>query len=87
VLYSLKKGGKNFEDVDTNLPKDKPKWDAKKLAVGNIFSGTSYYETVSDMGNGEIFCHEKNFNDRGVTIDKSILNETMENANIWEHEE
>ena len=39
------------------------------------------------MGNGEIFCHEKNFNDRGVTIDKSILNETMENANIWEHEE
>ena len=87
VLYSLKKGGKNFEDVDTNLPKDKPKWDAKKLAVGNIFSGTSYYETVSDMGNGEIFCHEKNFNDRGVTIEKSIFNETMENANIWEHEE
>jgi len=87
VLYSLKKGGKNFEEVDTNVPKDQPRWDAKKLAVGNIFSGTSYYETVTDMGNGEIFCHEKNFNDRGVTIDKSILNETMENANIWEHEE
>jgi len=87
VLYSLKKGGKSFNDVDTHTPKDEAKWDFTKLAVGNVFSGTSYYETVSDLGKGEIFCHEKNFNDRGVTIDKSILNETMENANIWEHEE
>lgn len=42
---------------------------------------------MSDLGNGEIFCHEKNFNDRGVAIDKCLFNETMENACVWDEEE
>jgi len=43
VKYSLKKGGSKFADIDTQIPKDEPKWDAKQLKVGDIFSGTSYY--------------------------------------------
>ena len=36
---------------------------------------------------GQIFCYEKNFNDRGVMIDRSILRDEMENANLWASEE
>ncbi len=73
VKYVLKKGGKSFADIDTNIPKDDAKWNPALLALGNIFSGTSYYEVQSEIGNNEFFCLEKNFNDRGVTIDKSIM--------------
>ena len=43
VKYSLKKGAKKVEE-DEEKKKDGPKWDAKKLAVGNWFSGTSYFK-------------------------------------------
>ena len=85
VKYVLKKGGKSFADIDTQIPKDEAKWDASQLKVGNVFSGTSYYETVSDMGS-EVFCYEKNMNDRGLTIDKSILRDEMHNACVWDEE-
>lgn len=52
-----------------------------------MFSGTSYYETVADLGSNEVMCYEKNFNDRGVTIDKSIMRDEMENASMWGSEE
>ena len=86
VKYVLKKGGKSFSDIDTHIPKDEPKWDASKLKVGDMFSGTSYYQTVSDIG-GQIFCYEKNFNDRGVMIDKNVMRDEMENACLWGSEE
>lgn len=35
----------------------------------------------------EVFCYEKNFNDRGVTIDKSIMRDEMHNATLYESEE
>lgn len=28
VKYALKKGGKSFGDIDTNIPKDEPKWNS-----------------------------------------------------------
>ena len=88
VKYVLKRsGGKNFGDVDTHIPKDEAKWDSSKLAIGNVFSGTSYYETVSEMGNNEVFVYEKNQNNRGVVIDKSILCDEMHNASVWDNEE
>lgn len=87
VKYVLKKGGKPFSEIETRIPKDEPKWDASQLKNGDMFSGTSYYQTVSEMGGNEIFCYEKNFNDRGVTIDKSILRDEMENSNLWASEE
>ena len=83
--YALKKGGKGFGDIDTSIPKGEAKWDATKLNVGNMFSGTSYYETVSDMGS-EVFCYEKNFGNRGVTIDKSILRDECYSASVWDEE-
>ena len=86
VKYVLKKGGKSFSDIDTYIAKDQPKWDASKLKVGDMFSGTSYYQTVSDMG-PEIFCYEKNFDDRGVMIDRNVMRDEMENASIWDSEE
>jgi len=46
VKYELKKGSKRAEPEDDAKAKDEPKWDFSKLAVGNIFSGTSYYKTT-----------------------------------------
>jgi hypothetical protein len=48
VKYVLKKGAKaqiadEEEDEERKKSKDEPKWDYKQLAVGNWFSGTSYY--------------------------------------------
>jgi hypothetical protein len=87
VKYSLKKGGKSFSDIDTNIPKDESKWQPHLLAIGNIFSGTSYYEMQSEINDKEVFCLEKNFNDRGVTIDKEIMRDNMNSANVWDYEE
>lgn len=59
VKYVLKKGGKkqakddSDDDMDGASSKKKdeaPKWDYKALAVGNTFSGTSYYRAVSESG-------------------------------------
>ncbi len=87
IKYVLKRsGGKNFSDVETHIPKDEAKWDPAKLAIGNIFSGTSYYETVSEMNNSEVFVHEKNQDNRGVVIDKSILCDEMFNCSVWDEE-
>ena len=87
VKYVLTKGGKSFSDIDTQIPKDEPKWDSSKLAIGNMFSGTSYYETVSEINAKEVFCYEKSFNDRGVTIDKEIMRDEMNNATLYDSEE
>ena len=45
VKYVLnKKGGKKAEEEEEKK-KGEPKWDTSKLAVGNWFSGTSYFIT------------------------------------------
>ena len=85
--YVLKSsGGKNLADVETHVAKGEKLWDANQLAVGNVFSGTSYYKTVTDMGS-EVLCYEKNANDRPVTIDKSIMRDEMYNSSVWDSEE
>ena len=88
VKYSLKKGGKSFGDIDTYIPKDEAKWDANQFAIGNMFSGTSYYETVSEIdGSNEVLCYEKSANNRSIVIDKSIMRDEMNNATLYESEE
>ena len=87
VKYVLGKGGKNFTDIDTTVTKGEPLWNSAKLAIGNIFSGTSYYRTVSKMGNNEIFCYEKNMDDRGVCIDSTVMRDEMYNASVFDSEE
>jgi len=43
---------------------------------------------VSDNSeDGLILCRTKNNNDSLLKIEPSLLNETMENANVWEQEE
>jgi hypothetical protein len=86
----LKKGGKNFDDIDTRIPAGAPMWDASELAAGDIFSGTSYYETVSETGSKHdpmVLCYDKLNNNDPVQIDRCILNETMTNANVFDEEE
>lgn len=89
VKYTVKKsGGRSFADIDTRIGKDEAKWDASQLKVGDMFSGTSYYETVTDMGDSnQVFCYEKSFNDRGVMVDKRILNEEMTNGSLYQEEQ
>ena len=48
VKYILKKGAKKQEDEPYN--KDAPKWENTKLAVGNWFSGTRYFQAREDRG-------------------------------------
>ena len=88
VKYELKKsGGLKFAEIDTRIGKDNHKWDPATLKVGDLFSGTSYYQVESEIGNNEIFCIEKSYNDRGVTIDKSLLNTDMINSSVYDSEE
>ena len=82
----LKKGGNNFDEIDTKIPVGAPMWDSSKLSNGDIFSGTSYYETVSEEGK-DVLCYDKLHNNDPVSIDKSILNTTMNNANVFDEEE
>ena len=52
VKYVLKKsGGKKVEKENEDMKEDdkkkkEPKWDSKKLIVGNWFSGTRYFRAV-----------------------------------------
>jgi hypothetical protein len=50
----LKKGSKKVIEEDDEMSGDKkkkvPKWDFKKLAVGNWFSGTRYYRSAEEAG-------------------------------------
>ena len=48
VKYILKKGAKKQEDEPYN--KDAPKWENTKLAIGNWFSGTRYFQASEDRG-------------------------------------
>ena len=43
------------DEEETKKKKDEPKWDSKNLAVGNWFSGTSYYQAIEDKGDA-ILC-------------------------------
>ena len=88
VKYELKKsGGQNFAEIDTRIGKDNHKWDPATLRVGDLFSGTSYYQVESEIDHNQVFCIEKSFNDRGVLIDKSLLNTDMINSSVYDSEE
>lgn len=60
VKYVLKKGGKKqpkasesddeMDGEDKKKKKEEPKWDYTQLAVGNTFSGTSYFRAASESG-------------------------------------
>ncbi len=53
VKYTLKKSGKKQPADEEMKEEKKQKWDTKKLAVGNWFSGTRYFRSVEDK-NGQV---------------------------------
>lgn len=90
VRYVLKKGGSNLSDIDTRIPAGSPMWNASQLSIGDIFSGTSYYETVSMIGTKRdpaVLCYDKLNKNDPVEIDRSILNTNFDNANVFDKEE
>lgn len=81
VKYVLKKGAKKMEDEEHK--KDEPKWDTKRLAVGNWFSGTSYYQAVTDKGD-QVICRSQG---KDIEISKDILEYEMHNSSVHDEEQ
>lgn len=80
VKYLLKKGAK-AEEMEKPA-RDEPKWNSASLAVGNWFSGTSYFQAVDDKGD-EVVCKMA---DKAINISKDILEYEMHNANVFAEE-
>lgn len=86
--YILKKGAKakrgdEDDEDDHKKKKDEPLWDFKKLEVGDTFSGTSYFRTVSEAGDKV----ETKSQGVSITISKDVLNTQMYNASVFAKEE
>ena len=87
----LKKGGKkrstddeSDEEMDeSKKKKEEPKWNSADLAVGNVFSGTSYYRATAVAGENVVTrCSTSD-----ITISRSILESQMYNASVHATEE
>ena len=88
VKYVLKKGAKaeiadEADDEEKKKSKDEPKWDHKKLAIGNWFSGTSYYQAEEDKGE-HVICKSHG---KKIEISKDILEYEMYNACVFNEEQ
>ncbi len=59
--------------------KEEPKWDFTKLAVGNTFSGTSYYKATAKSGD----MVTTNCAGKDITVGRDILEEQMNNASVF----
>lgn len=82
--FSLRKGGKKAADVDMeDADANKAKWDLKKLAVGNWFSGTRYFRAVEIAGDQIKMRSES----QDVVVSRSIVETQFQNANVFSKEE
>ena len=86
----LKKGAKKIKDEDVDMEStsetkksDKPLWDASKLSVGDTFSGTSYFRTLSDHDDKvQTKCLGNN-----ITVSRDVLECQMYNSQAYGKEE
>ena len=86
MKYILKKGCKapaEEEKKDEKNARFAPKWDKNSLTVGDWFSGTRYFQAVSNKGD-EVVCKSEG---QEITISKDILEYEMNNANVFATEE
>ncbi len=68
---------------DKKKKKEEPLWNYAELAVGNTFSGTSYYRTTAESGDMiTTRCQSKD-----VTISRDIIECQMYNASVFAKEE
>ena len=81
IKYVLKKGGKKDEPEERK--NGEALWDPKKLAVGNWFSSTMYLDIKEPKG-AEILAEA---NGQMLFVDKQIVEEEMNNANVYDSEE
>lgn len=63
--------------------KKEPKWDSKKLAVGNWFSGTRYFRAVEEKDKQVKMRSEG----QDITVSREILEQQMYNASCFDNEE
>lgn len=83
VKYVLKKGAKASDSDKDKKDKKEPLWDSSKLAVGNWFSGTSYFRAEEDKGDS-VICKSSGKN---IEISRDILDYEMHNSSVYEEEQ
>jgi hypothetical protein len=70
-------------DGDKKKKKEEPKWNSAELAIGNVFSGTSYFKATSVSGENVVTKSQG----QDITVSRSILEHQMYNASVFAKEE
>ena len=87
VKYSNGRKAKDTPELPIKHDKTLPRWDEKKLAVGNCFSSISYYKVkdVTDKDNVQVVT--PNNSTHQLTMSRDILEKEMYAANCFDKEE
>ena len=87
VKYSLGRKAPGTPELPIKYDKTLPRWDEKKLAVGNFFSSISYFKvkSITDKENAQVVT--PNNSSQELTMSRDILEKEMYAANCYDKEE